>query len=312
MKMVTPMSSKQVYDAKGGTKKLYGLVTALKETKEKFNTKIEGEYGHTVIIKTGDVTIKNSQLDVEFTIPFDDDTEANQAEIVVYNLTSSTIKAIKRHAKITVTAGYGKDTGVIFSGYITSRKTSYDYDNCDKVTTIKALDSMKLKDRSIASKQYAKGTKASKILKDLCNRVDLPIAVFHIARDYTYTKRAETIDGKLMDNIKRLAKICGVSAYILKGKIYVRPLKEGDNTKFKVQPSTGLIGISYFEESEKNADYKDTIKGYELKMLLQHHIQTASIIHLSCKEAKGTYRVKSGEHSYDGTDMITKVKAVAV
>lgn len=305
------MSSKRVVNTANNSH-ASKLVTALKQTNEKIKTSIDGEFGHVITIKTGDVIIKNSELDVEFSIPFDDDTEANQAEIIIYNLTSSTIKGIKRHAKITVTAGYGKDTGIIFSGYITSRKTSYDYDNCDKITTVKALDSMKLKERSISSKQYAKGTKASKILKDLCNKVGLPIAVFRIKRDYTYSKRAETIDGKLMDNIKRLAKICGVSAYVLKGKIYVRPLDEGDNTNFEVKPSTGLIGVSYFEESEKNANYKDTIKGYELKMLLQHHIQTASIIHLSCKEAKGKFRVKSGEHTYDGKDMITKVKAVDV
>ena len=42
----------------------------------------QGEvYGHTVIIKTEGITIKNSELDCEFDIPFDDDTEANEAQI---------------------------------------------------------------------------------------------------------------------------------------------------------------------------------------------------------------------------------------
>lgn len=147
------------------------------------------------------------------------------------------------------------------------------------------------------------------MLKDLCRDLNLPIAKFSVARDYTY-KKEETIDGGIMENIKRLAKICGVSAYILKGKIYVRPLHSGDNTKFVLKYDTGLLNAEYFEEKEENEKFKDKIKGYDIEMLLQHHIQTASIITLDSPNAKGKFRVQSGEHSYNGTDMITKVKAV--
>jgi hypothetical protein len=283
------------------------LITSFKKINEKLNTDVKGQFKHTVIIKTGDVTIKNSELDIEFTIPFDDDTEANEAEIIVYNLTNNTINNIKNKEKITVTAGYGKDTGVIFSGYISKKSTKYE--DCDKVTTIKALDDMNLKEKDISSVSYAKGTKASRILKDLCRKVGLPIATFSVARDYTY-KDEETVDGGLMDNIKRLAKICGVSAYILKSKIYVRPLNKGDNTSFILSDDTGLLDLSKFEEEETNADYKDTIRGYDIEMLLQHQIQTASIITINSREVKGKFRVKSGEHKYNGEDLITKAKVV--
>ena len=291
----------------GGKSHASKLVTAFKQLNEKINTKVEGQYGHTVIIRTGDVKIHNSELDVEFDIPFDNDTEANEAEITVYNLTSSTIKNIKSGAKITVEAGYGNDTGIIFSGYITKRKTTYE--DCDKITTIKALDSLKLKERSIKNISFAKKTKASYILKKLCQKVGLPIAVFKIARDHTY-KDEETVSGKLMENITKYAKICGVSAYIHKGKIYVRKLSEGDNTSFILSPSTGLISVSEFEEEETNEDYKDKIKGYKVKMLLQHRLQTASIITLKSQEVTGKFRVRSGTHSYDGTEFLTEAEVV--
>ena len=96
-----------------------------------------GLYSHTVIIQTGDVTIDNEELDCEFDIPFDDDTEANEAEIIVYNLSDLTIQNIKKDSPITVTAGYGDDTGIIFSGLI-SKARSY-YSDEDRVTEILSL-----------------------------------------------------------------------------------------------------------------------------------------------------------------------------
>lgn len=300
------MSSKLVFDSgkhKGNTR-----VVIPDKTTYNFDVKpFSGQYGHTIIIKSGNVKIKNSELDCEFSVPFDDDTEANKAEIKIYNLTSATLKKLKRGKKITIEAGYGKDTGIIFSGYITSRKTVYK--NCDKQTTIKALDYMKLKERSFHSITFEKKTKASTMLKKLCGLVGLPIADFTIARDYTY-KDKETVDGKLMEEIERLAGICGVSAYIHKGKIYVRPLSKGDNTHFVLSDATGLISVEEFEEKETNEKYKDKISGYTVKCLLQHRLQTASIVTIKSQEVKGTFRVREGTHEYDGEDFTTTVKVI--
>ena len=266
-----------------------------------------GLYRHRVIIQTGNVIIDNNNLDCEFTIPFDDDTEANEAEITVYNLKDSTINQIKTNARITVTAGYGNDTGVIFSGFISYKETSYE--NQDKVTTIYALDDMNLKERDVESIAYSENTKASYILYDLCKRVGLPIVAFEVVRDHVYTD-STTVDGGLMDNIKKYAKICGVSAYICKSAIYVRSLKSGDNTHFLLTTDTGLLSINEFEEEETNEEYTDKICGYEVEMLLQHRVQTASIISIVTKRVRGNYRVREGSHEYDGTNFITKVKVI--
>lgn len=283
------------------------LVKSFGELVTMIDTEVEGQFGHRVIIRTGDVIIKNTELDCFFDIPFDDDTEANEVEIGVYNLTDSTIAKMKLDAQITVEAGYGNDTGIIFSGYISERKTVWE--DCDKVTTIKAIDSEQLSERDIESITFAQNSKASYILKSLCQKLGLPIAEFKVARDHTYTDE-ETVSGGLMDNIERYAKICGVSAYIHKGKVYVRKLSDGDNTSFTLSSDTGLLSCEEFEETEKNANYEDVIRGYKLKMLLQHRLQTASIINLDSKTAKGTYRVRSGSHSYDGETFITEAEVV--
>lgn len=283
------------------------LVTAFKKLNEKIDTEVKGQFGHTVVIKTGSVTIKNSELDVEFDVPFDDDTEANESEIRVYNLTDSTIKNIKTNAKLTIQAGYGNDTGIICSGYITKRKTVYE--GVDKVTTINVIDHKSLKERDIDSITFNKNTKASTILRTLCTKLGFPIAVFKTEKDHTYTKE-ETVSGGLMDNIQRYAKICGVSAYVLKGKIYVRKLSDGDNTAFTLSSDTGLISCEEFEETETIEKTKNTIKGYRVRMLLQHRLQTASIITIDSKNAKGRFRVRAGSHIYDGNEFITEAEVV--
>ena len=265
-----------------------------------------GLYHHTVTIKIGDITIDNEELDCEFDIPFDDDTEADEAEIIVYNISDTTIQNIKRDAQISVTAGYGDDTGIIFSGII-SKVRSY-YSGNDRVTEIYAIDQAVLKERELKSKSYAKGTKASKILQDLISQVGIPVAVFAPKRDHTY-KDKSTVDGGLMENIRKYAKVCGVSAYICKGQIYARHILDGDGLDFTLSSDTGLLSLSEFEEEQTAEDFKDTVKGYEMTMLLQHRITTASLIHVQSRNVTGVYRVREGSHTYDGTDFLTKVKA---
>lgn len=266
-----------------------------------------GLYSHMVVIQTGDVTIDNEELDCEFDIPFDDDTEANEAEIIVYNLSDLTIQNIKKDSPITVTAGYGDDTGIIFSGLI-SKVRSY-YSDEDRVTEIHAIDQANLKERELQNISYAGGTPASRILQDLVGMVGLPVAVFAPKRDHVYKDKA-TIDGGLMENIRKYAGVCGVSAYICKGQIYVRHILDGDGLDFTLSADTGLLSLSEFEEEQTAEDFKDTVHGYEITMLLQHRVTTASLINLQARNVSGAFRVREGSHTYDGTDFLTKVKAI--
>lgn len=285
-------------------------VSNMVEAMKGFDFKSEkpsGQFGRVVKITTGNLTIDNT-LDLEFTVPFDDDTEANEAEIRVYNLTKKTIGCFETNKELTITAGYGKDTGVIFSGVIASVKTKWS--GQDKVTTIKVIDSVSLKEKDIESISFKAGVKASYILKTLVGKLNLPIAVFKVKRDHSY-KEAVTVSGGLMSAIKQYAEVCGVSAYINKRKVYVRPLSDGDNLNFTVTVDTGLIDSpEEFEEEIQSEEYTDTVKGIKFKMLLEHRITTASIIKLKSKNYSGTYRVREGEHVCNETDFYTEITAI--
>lgn len=266
-----------------------------------------GTFGWNVSIRSGNVHFGNNH-DIEFNIPFDDDTECNEAEIVVYNLTGNTISQLKHDQVITVTAGYQKDSGVIFSGRIT--KVSTKHVGVDKQTVIYALDSQGKKERKISSLSFKKGVKASYILRTLIDKLRMPVAVFKVRRDHTYSDSV-TVDGNLMESIRQYSDVCGVSTYINKGKVYSRWLKDGDNTRFILQPSTGLIGSpELFEEEINIDDAREKITGYKLKMLLQHRITTAAIITIKSKNVSGTFRVRSGEHKFDGRELITECEVI--
>lgn len=284
------------------------MVKALQQVAGKIDTSIDGLYDQKVVLKTGDVEISNDNLDLEFSIPFDDDTEANESEIVIYNLTDATISAMAKDAAISITAGYGNDTGVIFSGYISKKKTYWDGN--DKVTVIHAIDHNGKREREVQELSYGGGTKASTILRRLVERVGLPLAVFEIRRDHTYKDKV-TVDGGLMENIKKYAEICGVVAYVCKSKIYVCPLTYGKHQIFYLTADTGLLNCSEFEEDITAEDYTDHVTGQDIEMLLQHQIQTGSIINLSAKNVKGDFRVREGSHTYDGEIFKTTVKAVS-
>lgn len=287
------------------------IIKSFMELEQAINIETSGGdnalFKRNIIVQTGNVSINSNDLDLEFDVEFDDDTEANESEIILYNLSDTTIQNIKRGEKITLTAGYKEDTGVILSGFISHVKTSMD--DLDKVTTVKVIDSVDRVERKIENLAYAKGSKASAILNDLLTKVGLPVAKFSVKRDFVY-KDGLTVNAGLMETIKKQAQVCGVSAYISKGQIYVQSISEGDDTNFSLIVDTGLISLSAFEEEISAEEYKDAVKGYEVTMLLQHRISTGSILNIKSKNVNGKYRVREGHHSYDGSDFLTKAKVI--
>lgn len=274
--------------------------------------KPNGLFGHKVIVTSGSVKLENDYVDMEFSIPFDNNLEPNEAEIKFYNLSKDTIKGFKSDAVITVTAGYGNDTGIIFNGRIRKIKTKYE--SVDKVTTIYALDDQSMKDRELQEIAYAANVKSSYILKDLLKRTGLPIAIFKVQRDFV-NKDSTKIDGSLINAISDYAKDCGVDVYIQKGKIYALDVRKASkDINFTICPDTGLIGSpEEFEEEVEEENYTETIKGYKIEMLLQYKIEVGVKIRLNSKNVTGNagiFSVRSGEHSYNGSEMITSIEVV--
>ena len=209
-----------------------------------------------------------------------------------------------------MTAGYRGDTGIIFKGRIVKTKTLWS--GLDKVTTIHAIDSYNLYERTVESITFGAGTKASKVLRALVDRLGLPVAVFKVRRDHSYAGGV-TVDGGLMAAIKQYAGVCGVSVYINRGKIYVRNISDGDNIGFNVNPDTGILDSpEEFTEEQANEVTTETVTGVKMKMLLEHRMTTAVIVDLESRNYKGRYRVREGRHVCNGTDFYTEVTCLDI
>lgn len=301
------MSSQVIIKDKKHTGSYSRMATAVQQLAGKINTEPSGLYDQNVTVIAGDLTVSNDDLDIEFDIPFDDDAEVNEAEITVFNLTDNTISTIRENAAVSISAGYGNDKGVIFSGYVRKKKTYWE--DVDKITTIFALDNNGKKETPV-NLSFGAGTKATTILRRLAELVGLPIAEFYPRRDHTYKDKV-TIDGGLTENLRKYAQVCGVSAYICKSKLYICNLASSYDVVY-LSADTGLLSVTEFEETNTAEEFTDTITGLNIEMLLNHRVQTGSVINVTSKNAKGEYWVREGSHIYDGDRFITKVKAISL
>lgn len=265
-----------------------------------------GMYGFGAVIETDNVRISLADgFDFEFEVPFDDDFIPNESTVKIYNLKSETINNLKKGNSLTITAGYGTDAGIILSGIISAVKTKRE--GVDRITTIYVLDNI---ENSTVEFTFAENTKASTILKYCLEQTGLPIEVFNVQRDHTFTQET-AVKGDVYKNIKQYSDICGVSTYVSKQRIYCRPIWDGDNIHFKISPQTGMIDSPEpFEEMNTSEEYVDTVTGYNINMLFQHRMNTAAIVDVDGKDYKGTFRVCSGTHSFDGLSAVTNIKCI--
>lgn len=300
------MSSRFIKD--GENKHSSRLVKAVEDlTLQWYSQEPDGVFGAVATVICGGVKISSADLDIEFTVPFDDNMEANEAEIIVYNLTNDTISKFKRGATCVINAGYRGDTGEIFRGFVDRVTTTYE--GADKKTTIRCLDDIQ---EHFLTNYSCAGSTSREILKELIEKTGLPLGCEIKPRyeDYSYDT-TQVLDGNLMEFIRKYAEVCGISVYVNKGKIYARHIKDGDNISFTVSENTGMIGSPVaFEEEQQAEDFKETVNGFNITMLLQHRITTAAIIQLKSMIASGTYRVRSGRHIFNQSEAITEIEVI--
>lgn len=262
-------------------------------------------FGRVIRVKVGSLTFTNDNLEIRFSVPFDDDPKPNVSKVEIFNLSNDTINRIKRGDTCTIEAGYRGDVGVIAKGKITSVLTNRD--GVDKVTTIQVIEGddysrIKTSDKKLKKITFKKGTKASVIIKRLCDVLGIKLAVMKLPKDIVY-KNGYSVTGLILNNLEEVVRDCGASMYYRRGQLVIRSIKEGTDERFTLSSDTGLIeSPEPFEE--------EVIKGYKVRCLLQHRITTASIIDVNSQPAKGKYRVRKGEHRADGNDFITEIEVI--
>lgn len=262
------------------------------------------QFGRFAEVVLPGLKLDSDNLTINFEVPFDDDAEPNESTITIYNLKKDTINRIKRKDSLTLNAGYRGDVGVLLSGFVSNVFT--DFQGVDKITTIHVLDSPALGEKETAKKSYKKNTKASQIISDLYPKLGLTLGALRLPKDVIY-KKGYTSSGKIVNTLAEVAKDCGASFYVNKRKLYIRSLKDGDDTRFTLSHETGLIGSpSPFEEDFEGK----AVKGFKVSCLLQYRITTASILNIQSKTARGSFRARNGVHKWNSGNFVTEMDVV--
>ena len=251
--------------------------------------------------------IFESPLTINFEVPFDDTTELNTGSVEIYNLTDSTIKAMKKGQLVTIQTGYKGDRGVIFEGIV--EKVTTTREGVDKLTKIDLTDDAggKWTDEKL-KKTYKGPIDAKTILADLMPRVGLAIGDFKLPKNHTY-KKGKTVNGVISESIKAIAKDCNAKVHVNKKKLYVREKGEADPYAVIVNKDTGLIGSPTPTESEETSpdgEEKTEVSGWKVTMLLNHRISTDSTLSIKSKTANGQFRVTAGKHTQNGDSFYTE------
>ena len=286
---------------------------------EDYSQKPEGVWGSTATIRCNNAIINSSDLDFEFIIPFDDNLESNEGEIIIYNLSDNTLKAfsdaVKGKNKLTITAGYEGDTGLIFSGAV--KKVFSKREGADIATTIKVSDGFSTSTEIMKEEgqESYDSVSAKEILLDLLEAERVinggSFGEVKIGNNYSY-ENSVSIGDNLQTEIKKFSEVCGVSTFRVKDTIYCCKLEDVANgIGFNVSEEYGMIGSpSPFEEVTTVGDEEKTIKGFDIELLLQHRAAVGAIVNLKSEQYKGKYYIKSGTHRFNESGATTTVKVV--
>lgn len=239
-------------------------------------------------------------LDIHFNVPFSDEPKPPECTVDIYNLSPTSNRRIRRGARVTVEAGYKGDRGVIARGIITE-VSPVKITGVDRATSFKFLEGASFEKKDV-NLTFAAGTTGLTIINRVANNANITISQISLPNNKVF-KSGYTADGDAMGIIEEIAKDCGASVFYRRGSLIIRSITEGNDERFDLRASTGLL---YHPIRIETNDYK----GWNITSLLQHRISTASIIRLRSQTIDGTFRVKSGSHSFNGSNFTTQCEVV--
>lgn len=246
----------------------------------------------------------SDSIDIEFNVSFSTENEPDISEISIYNLSKTSVASIKKGTKVSLTAGYGKNIGLLTQGQVSDFTTIFE--GVDKKTTLKIAPAInEWKDLKV-HKTYAKGTTSKDIFADLISMFGVTVGDLSPVKDVTYQK-GKVVSGRLKDVIKNLALETESKFYIDKNRAYVRAYESGTNTGFLLSRETGLVGSP--EKCEITEGNNKSNNGWKVESLLNHNIFVDSLIQIKSKVVSGTFRVVKGTHT---SEWLTKMEVVSV
>lgn len=246
-----------------------------------FDRRIRVEYND--LVKT------YPELDMNFYIEFNTDSNGNKCDLTMYNLNNDSISQLEIGTQVKVFAGYKDNTGLIFIGKVSKVETKIE--GLDRKTEIQLIDSIQDLINTVIAFGYAKNTKASYIIADMINKSGIGIGFLKITNDFRY-ESGKVFVNTLKEIFEELAKETNSKFHVSKNLIYFSPENETNSIKISLDKNTGLISSPQTIGSEDGERYK-------VQCLLRYEIEPDTILGITSKTINGDFRVISGIHTED-------------
>lgn len=246
--------------------------------------------------------IRYPELDLEFEVNFDTDSDGNVGHVRFFNLSNKTINLLKKDVNFNLRAGYKNDVGLLLPGVISNTQTYWD--TTDKITEIVVGDNTSDWLNTTVNQTWRAGIRARDVAVDLIDMLPFGVGEINLANNIDYPK-GKTFSGTVKAALEEIAKDAATKLHVGRNKIYLRPEEVGTREIVNLNQRTGLIA------SPQKID-EDGEEGYKVQSLLNYRIWADSIIRIDSKTISGLYRVKKGLHKLSSSDFLTEMEVVKV
>lgn len=260
-----------------------------------------------VSLQVGSLFITSDQLDIEFTIKGSNTSDANTADIIIWNLSRKNRDSIGPDQEVLLRAGYVGDIGDIFSGKV--KMTSETRDQGDMGLKISAITQGYATGRPVV--KYPVGTPLESIVSRAF--IDSTIAVQCLSGCQGASLESEyTTDPNAAADLEYCAKLINgndtkyksVKYYVeAAGGYFVSQNYVRGSEATVLSSETGLIET--VPETPDDGSYTRTIRcGFN------HRIGTDGQVKLSSQDssATGAYKIVEYSHKCEGTEFETECK----
>lgn len=251
----------------------------------------------------GDKQYSLGGLNFTFEIPFEDSDEPPVATVKVTNLSAATRAGIKKNDPVVLNAGYEGDVGCILIGKVVGLK--HKQANTDWTSTLTVQPCADEILGSLINKTYAKGIKASAIVRDLLNIFGVEVSKCELTEDISYP-RGRVCRGNLKQVLTEIVVNECKSRFIIRatGQIYITKADDGINNGVTLTSATGLlradeekVAIPYETDlnSQKTGEDRDD-DTISRSCLLNYRIATAEVVKIQSSNLNGRFIVVKGSH----------------
>lgn len=279
--------------------------------------------------QTGDLQITIDELDIEFSVEGTNGTEADRAEIGIWNLAGATKARIKKGETAQLTAGYRADYGVIFLGTIDRVYDSRQ--GADVKTVVTLQDAIKnLYSSSNVIRTYPAGAALVTVIQDQFAAAGIPVGTIEDP-GITLSKPC-TFDGTPRDNletclnivngdlgvniaasggkdltglIKRQIATQGWTYTVISGAGYFVRQQHHDQVAVLLSSETGLLEVVPQDDDQEG-------EAYTVRTLFQWKIKADSLVRLDSRVVQGDFKVRSFTHRLAGDDYSTECEVAPV